>query len=381
MTSERFYRTPPIVLKAVLTICACATALTGPVPFAHAQGGANGARKGAESARHAERAAAPAESSASDKARRDAAAGDAGSAAYREYIDQALSEFKLENWPEARLLFRRAHELNPSARTLRGIGMVSFEMREYVPAIVALTDALADTRQPLTPAQRKECEALLARANTFISTYALSLTPANLTLTVDGAPAVLDAEGRLMVAFGEHALEASAPEYDTATKTITVQGGETTPLEIALRRTTAQPLSDIGAAEAPAAPHGTILVGSNTPQKVTYTRQGGLRYTWVALGASAAFGASAISTWVVGQKKFDTLKDQCDAAAAQGAGCVRGETDVSKPERLSRATNVLLGLSAASLVTAVVLLPFEWPRERRLALGVGPSHLSIRGSF
>lgn len=386
MISERFFRAPPIRLT-LLAACAYATTLVGSIPCAHAQGGPNAARTKAGAAARPSSERTPTQPNAEsagasgDKARRDASGGETDSAAYREFIEQGLAEFKLQNWPEARLLFRRAHELNPNARTSRSIGMVSFEMREYVPAVIALTEALADTRQPLTPAQRKECEALLLRAQTFVGSFVLNLTPAQLVLTVDGSASVLDAEGRLLIAFGEHTVQASAPNYETVTRVLTVEGGETKPLEIVLRRSsTLPPLVVSQEADQRAAPPHDAVVGART-SPAPEAREGGLRYTWVALGASAAFGAAAVSTWMIGQDKFDTLKNQCEAAAAAGTGCVRGETDISAPERLSRTTNVLLGLSAASLVTAVVLLPLEWPRERRVTLGVGPSQLSVRGSF
>src|SRR4051794_16670861 len=72
--------------------------------------------------------------------------GAAEASEYRELIEQALSEFKHKNWPEARVLFRRAHELSPNARTLRGMGVVSYEMRDYVHAVLELSSALVDAR-------------------------------------------------------------------------------------------------------------------------------------------------------------------------------------------------------------------------------------------
>ena len=45
-------------------------------------------------------------------------------AQYKQLIQQALGEFRRQNWPEARVLFRRAHALSPNARTLRGMGVV-----------------------------------------------------------------------------------------------------------------------------------------------------------------------------------------------------------------------------------------------------------------
>ena len=136
--------------------------------------------------------------------------------AYKEQIEQALTEFRLKNWAEARVLFRRAHELNPNARTLRGLGVVSFEMRDYQQAVQHLSYALVDTRQPLTDAQRAECEGLLSRARTFVGSYALHVTPATAQATLDGAPLVRDHEGMVLVPLGEHTLRATAEQFQAA---------------------------------------------------------------------------------------------------------------------------------------------------------------------
>jgi hypothetical protein len=380
MISER---PPRPMTRCLISFATClyVAVCAGSIPQAHAQGGQNAPRpKTATPARAgADRPAA--KPSAKPATAQESSANDASSEAYRDFVEQALSEFKLENWPEARLLFRRAHELNPSARTFRGIGMVSYEMRDYVPAVLALTAALADTRQPLTPAQRKECEALLVRARTFVGSYALSLEPPRLALTVDGSAAEFDTDGHLLVGFGEHTLQASAPGYDTTTKPLSVQGGEAASMEIVLQLSEAQTMAGSPSTQEHTAPRGAPLVPRTSPAPAASLHTGGLKYTWVALGAGAVFGGAAVGSWIVGENKFQDLKDQCEQSATQGSQCVRGETDVSSAKRFERLTNAMLGMSAVSLVTAAVLLPIEWPRERRLALDVGPTNIAIRGKF
>lgn len=304
--------------------------------------------------------------------------------AYRELVDRALDEFKHKNWQEARVLFRRAHELSPNARTLRGLGIVSYEMRDYVQAIMALSDALVETRQPLTDAQRRECETLRARSRTFVGSYVLSLEPAHAEVKLDGRPLVRDREGRVLVAFGEHTLHVTAPGYQESNSRMVVQGGEQGELKIVLYRPTsvvAAPASKVEknvdvppAPVPPAAPRaeGSRFVG------------GGLRYTWVALGASAAFGGAFAGAWFVGQQKVDDLEAQCDDMRRAGVPCRRGEVDTAEVQRFERLSNAMLGLTAGALVTTIVLASLEWPRERALAVGVSGvpgSQLSLRGSF
>jgi hypothetical protein len=303
-------------------------------------------------------------------------------AAYKELIDQALSEFKLKNWPEARVLFRKAHELNPNARSLRGLGVVSFEMRDYVQAVQHLSAALVDPRQPLTEAQRSECEGLLARARTFVGSYALRLEPGAAQTTLDGGPLVRDQEGLVLVPFGEHTLRASAAGYEDAVSRLQVQGGERAELTLVL----------VAASQASVAPVAAEP-GLDSAQAQTQTAPaaprseehrfigGGLRYTWVALGATAVFGAATVGLWYAGQGELDDLDARCARRAAKGNPCEPGDTNTDTVKRYERLTNAALGLTAVGAVATGVLLALEWPREKNLALEVGFQSVSLRGSF
>ena len=77
-------------------------------------------------------------------------------------IGDAVAEYDAGHFQEARALFRQAHEKPPTARTLRGIGMCSFELRDYVEATRALGASLRETRRPLTAEQKRHAEALLS---------------------------------------------------------------------------------------------------------------------------------------------------------------------------------------------------------------------------
>ncbi|HKU45226.1 MAG TPA: hypothetical protein VJR89_44005, partial [Polyangiales bacterium] len=83
------------------------------------------------------------------------------SAEYRATIRAALEQYTSGAFAEARPLFERAHHLQPSARTLRGLGLTSFELGEYPRAIDELEAARIDPRNPLSPDMRRELEAVL----------------------------------------------------------------------------------------------------------------------------------------------------------------------------------------------------------------------------
>lgn len=82
---------------------------------------------------------------------------------YKEVAGRAIREFEAENFVEARRLFERAHELWPSARTLRTLGMTAFDLKRYPEALSELQAALEDPRRPLVEPQREQVKALLER--------------------------------------------------------------------------------------------------------------------------------------------------------------------------------------------------------------------------
>lgn len=308
-------------------------------------------------------------------------------AAYKELVEQALSEFKHKNWPEARVLFMRAHELNPNARTLRGMGIVSFEMRDYLNAVTNLKAALEDKRQPLTEAQRKECDALLTRARTYVGVFTLKVEPLDARVLMDGVDATRDEEGHLLVPFGEHTISARAPGRLEASTKLNVQGNErgeialSLPSDVPQSQPVVQPVpSPAATAAAPEPAAAPVAQGRARHDDDRFVGQG-LKYTWVALGASAVFGGGAVAFWFLGDKKLSSLDDKCKERASGDNPCTKANTKTDKVELYETLTNVSIGVSAAALVTTGILMGLEWPRERQVAVGFGDRSVSLRGAF
>ena len=148
---------------------------------------------------------------------------------YRPLVRQALSESAAGRWEEARVLFREAHTLYPNARTLRGIGMVAFELRDYVDAIRNLRASLASVRRPLDASQRAQVEALLQRAERFVGVYDASGLPEDTEVVVNGQPTRVGPDGLLILPVGEHELDVRAPPRRASLRLV-VRGGEREPL-------------------------------------------------------------------------------------------------------------------------------------------------------
>jgi hypothetical protein len=157
-----------------------------------------------------------------------------GDAEYRELVRRALAAFDAKNWREAQLLFSSAHSLQPSARTLRGMGMVAFEMAEYVEAQQMLRAALADPRRPLEDQLRADTETLLARTRALITRVRMDVEPASAELSLDGKPLARPTPRELWIKAGRHVIEARASGHRPRQVPITARGGDYQVLEVRL---------------------------------------------------------------------------------------------------------------------------------------------------
>lgn len=174
-------------------------------------------------------------------------------AKYQELVDFGLSESAAGRFAEARAAFRQAHALYPNARTLRVIGMVAFELRDYVDAVRHLEPALTERRRALDAEQRAQVSKLLEQCRGYIARYSTSELPAGTTLLVDARPATLEAGGLLYLTIGEHKVVAKHDGRTTET-VITVRGGESSPLPIVLESAQPAPVAAAPLAQPAPAP-------------------------------------------------------------------------------------------------------------------------------
>jgi tetratricopeptide (TPR) repeat protein len=219
------------------------------------------------------------------------------SADYRAAIRAALIEYGAGRFPEARALFLRAHSLQPSARTLRGLGMVEFELRHYVEAIRLTEQAVRDTRNPLDAVQRKEAAGLLDQAGSFVGRYHVACTPETAQLYVDGQAYTLDGDHVVVLDVGEHTLSAEAPGYTSQQRQFDVHGGEQAEVQLTLAtevsEQAAAPAAIAASAMRATEPTPTVLTQSDrgaTDAKPVTERW----WFWTGLGA-AVLGGTAIA--------------------------------------------------------------------------------------
>jgi hypothetical protein len=283
-------------------------------------------------------------------------------AAVQTLIADAVAEYDAGHFQEARALFRRAQQQSPSARTLRGIGMASFELREYVEATRALTEALREQRHALSAEQRQHVQGLLARADAYVGHFALRLRPASATVVVDDLPAEVDADGTLLLPFGRHHLIARCPTCTPSEREIEVSGGERQILEIAL-----EPLAPPRLTVEPPATVRTTVVPPIERVEAPAPKRSHAAY-WVGGAALLSAGGTVAGAlwWLNRSNELDT----CRNAIGAGNACPNEST---LSAQRNAAAGVTLGLGAAAVTTtiaATILWSHRTPAtEQKLACG------------
>jgi hypothetical protein len=250
----------------------------------------------------------------------NAAARDAGTNAqsardqdYNALVKRAIAEYELGHWPEAKAFFLRAHQLTPNARTLRGLGLAAYELRSYVEALTYLRQALVSRERSLTAEMRAEVTSTIAEVRTFIAYHELTLEPHDVSVRVDGQPAVFDSDGKLLLDPGPHEIQLQSDGFEPLAHNLTVKGGEHGELRLTLRP---QPAQLGPRASNPSHVDSSQARDTSWWSALTTQRKVGLALAAggvVALGLGTTFGILAVNS-------NDDSKDGCtdDVCNAQG---------------------------------------------------------------
>lgn len=285
---------------------------------------------------------------------------------YRALVDAAIEESGEGRWAEARALFRQAHAMHPNARTLRGIGMASYELRDYTEAVRSLSAALDDTRTPLTADQRTQVGDLLARARAFVAHYEVEL-PEGATLSVDGHPASYETDGTLMLALGSHALAARGAAGASVEASVEVRGGETGPLPLDLTR--------IAVADRAADDDARDLEPPDTTPRTTRVEHTNVA-PWVLVGiggAAAVAGAVCLGVGMADQSALESAMPGTPWSSVRDA--------YERVPVLEGVGGVLLGVGLGAAAAGVVWAVASPTTSEEITVTLGPSGIDVRGTF
>ena len=287
-------------------------------------------------------------------------------AQYDLLIDNALEEYRLGHWVEAKAYFTQAHALQPNARTLRGLALVCYELQHYVQAIQHFRASLASTTRPLTQSMREGVHELLQDAERFVARIEVQVEPADATLTLEGHPVTRNSEGQIVVDAGSHELLAEAPGYESATRTLTTDGGETLRMTIALRPI-APTVAEAAVAPAPAAA---------LQQSAEAQRDDSLA-PWIVVGTAGAVMVGGAVFLGIALSDRDAIEN-----ARQGEHFwseVQGSYE--RVPVFSAIGVTMLSLGAAGVATGLAWKFWPEAESQPIALQAMPGGVSLHGGF
>jgi hypothetical protein len=219
---------------------------------------------------------------------------------YADAVKHGLAELEAGNYPEAREEFLRAHELFPNARTMRGLGMVEFELRNYAECVRRLEASLAFAVKPLDASLRAETEALLERARRYLGELELEVDPDSARVSIDGNAIEPAQRGRLLLEVGNHSLEVQAPGYLSDKRSIRILGGVKNQLRVELALPPVEEPA-MAASPAPLAPASAPPRSERTP---VYKKW----WLWTTVIVIAAAGATTAALLLTRDKDDDETR-------------------------------------------------------------------------
>jgi hypothetical protein len=208
---------------------------------------------------------------------------------YREAVARGVEEYTHRNFTESREQFARAHALFPNARTLRGLGIAEYELRNYSESVRLLEQALASGVKPLAGVMREETQTLLARAKEYVGELRLDLEPEQAIVLIDGVTLERTPGAPLLLDVGDHLLEFRANGRLTERRAIMVKGGQSASVRVVLSALAPAATATLAVAAAlqPAAPPQSAQ-SERTP---VYARW----WLWTAVGVAVAGAAVGVT--------------------------------------------------------------------------------------
>jgi len=192
---------------------------------------------------------------------------------------------------------------------------------------------------------------------------------------LDGRRAEIEPDSTLLVSRGTHEITVRAEGRAPFAARVEIVGGEIKRLEARLapqrRAAMPSPSAKLVRPQRPRSAAATAPLPRETRSRF---------FTWLAAGATGAFGATAIGLGLAGKAEYEKLQAQC------AEGCVRGDVasdpDLSTLRFYEAGTNVALALAGAAAATTVVLYFVEGGSDdAHVAVAAGPRGVAVTGRY
>lgn len=293
---------------------------------------------------------------------------------YNSIVRQAVENYERGKYDQAKALFAQAHHVFPNARTLRGLGMVAYALRDYVEAIQYLEAAITSRVKPLDSALENDSRSLLLRARAFTGVVRVRTSPVSASITVNGAPARRLIDHAVTLNPGQYEIQASAPEYQPATHLVRIEPGSLVDVEFNLAKVPSPSVPALQPLAAAEAPGPEPEAQPQLPDAEDHL--GKTAGPWIVVGASAAV---AIAGGVMLGVALHDVSVVEDSGPTTNWSKVQGKYDSSSV--VSGVGIAMLAVGGAGIAAGLTWHFLEPAESEQVALDVGPLGVRLRGSW
>lgn len=278
----------------------------------------------------------------------------------RARFKRGIELYHERDFRSALIEFNRAYAEAPNYRVLYNVGQTCLELQDYACAMKSYSRYLDEGGEAVSGARRDEVVANIAKLKARVSNVTIEANVPGAEIFVDDVPVGRQPlAGPVMVSAGRRKFSASHGKSFPATRVVDLAGGDAPVirLELVPIPTSGTPTSS---AEGPKRP-GT--------QSAPF---------WIAVGTTTVATAAAVTFGIL------ALGADKDRDRALGTFPTTAEALDSARTRVTRftvATDVAGAVAFVGLGASLYFGLRSTNPERRAGVRVGPSHLSLEGSF
>jgi hypothetical protein len=300
-----------------------------------------------------------------------------------EALRLAIAAYDAGDWSEAQRRFEAAHNEAPTARTLRGLGVVAYRQGRQVDAYAYLTRSLVSNAKPLTEELRASVLTLLNELAAGLTRVHFQLYPPGAELRIDGAVPTYDASGAALVTPGTHRASLAAPGYVSSEWLLEAQAGleQLRSWQLALAATPQPASGPVAPTRAPAS-RGASGVNTRATEDGAQRAMRLRRWGYGTLAGTAAALVTVAVAVGLGVDRVQEIESRCKKRPE--GGCTRSEADREAREKnLPLLSGLAISGGALAGVGAVATTWLFVAAHRADAASPAPAGitLSVRSTF
>jgi hypothetical protein len=276
----------------------------------------------------------------------------------------ALEAYARGELETADALLQTVHQNDPSARTLRGLGIVAFQRGRYRSALALLEQSLVHPKLPLGGSLRASVSELIAECHARLGRIKLEVTPVDAQLWVDGEPCAFESGASLTLEVGDHQLVLRREGFQERTLSVAVAATSELPLQVRLDAIPLPSATEESAIQLtrPPATGAIAAHASDAPPREhprAAKRQRLLRTGTVTLGLAIAALGVGVTSMVLANQRVEAVERECKALTSKRCTpgeAARKEEDANLPLLSRLTTGGFIGGGALFATGAGVLL-------------------------